>query len=643
MKKLAISILSIFALLLSSTLNADAAFEGKKHKLPVQLDAKYRVSKGTFSESEPNDTKETANKIDSISDVNGMLSDETDQDFYRFEMPYNGSFYAGAFLGESFEDMDYFVEDYDIKVYKQDGTLIAKSETESFEDEESGEYYFLQELEIELTKGTYYLSLQSSTEYSEIYEQPYMLVTGAEFETDFSISSVTTDVKSPQIVGKSIKVTANGSEKDLEYRFTVDGDVVRDFNKSNTFTWKPTKAATYKIIVEARKPNVPDAVVQKEIQYVIQNFKADFSISSFTSSLKSPQVSGKTIKFTTKTDKSGLQYQYSINGSIGQKFGTKNTYDWKPGKTGKYTVKVEVRRPEYPGTVVSKSMTYEIKDGNVKVSALTANLTSPRPTNTTVKWTASATGVDLEYKFSVYQNKKWSTLQNYSTKNYTNWKPGASGKYTVRVDVRSKASGKTAYKQESYEVFKPSSFSITSFTASKKSPQAAGTFVTFKAKTKGSYLEYRFRIHDGYSWTTVRDFGKGTSFDWTPYYTGKYKIAVDVRVRGTSKIQTKYINYDVREAPNWTMNLDYDIYFNNGYLRVVNNGYKNLSVSKIEFLNDGKVIYSYSPKNYVTIGRQSNTFYFTPNSPITKFNYDTVIKVTFTYDGITHTGLLTRY
>ena len=50
---------------------------------------------------------------------------------------------------------------------------------------------------------------------------------------------------------------------------------------------------------------------------------------------------------------------------------------------------------------------FQVHDGTVKISALKPSLSSPRPSNKTIKWTAKLHGVDLQYKFSVYSNKKW--------------------------------------------------------------------------------------------------------------------------------------------------------------------------------------------------------------------------------------------
>ncbi|RSD21129.1 pre-peptidase C-terminal domain-containing protein [Mesobacillus subterraneus] len=363
----------------------------------------------------------------------------------------------------------------------------------------------------------------------------------------------------------------------------------------------------------------------------------DFDITSFTSNLKSPQVAGKTITFTTGTSKSGLQYQYYVNNQVVQTFSTNNSFNWKPAKAGKYTIKVGVRRAENPESIIYEEISFEVKSPYVKVTSLKPSVTSPSPVSKSIKWTAAASGVDLEYKFSVKQNNKWVTIKNYSRSKYAYWKPKSSGIYQVKVNVRSKASGKSSYKITKYTVFKPSDFSITSFKSNKKSPLVEGTKIKFTASSKGKYLEYRFRVYEKGKWTTYKKYSSSKTFYWTPKAQGKYKVSVNVRQKGTTKTKTKTIVIDVRDMPSGSMEMNYNSGSNVGYFSVSNKGAKSLTITKFELVNKGKVIYSHKPKNWVTSSKKTKKFKFQPNKPLTKFNSSTYIKVTYKYDGVSHT------
>ncbi|CAM3955205.1 triple tyrosine motif-containing protein [Mesobacillus thioparans] len=591
-------------------------------------------------ESEPNNDFHEANQILAGDSILGTLSDE-DYDVYQFSMDMKGTFSAATFLGNDPEDSSYYIWDYNLAVFDGNGNEVASGNYDYFYDEDSYSYIYLRYLDVELEKGTYYVAVKAD-DYSSLGSQKYFLLTYADYKPDFSVSSITSNVASPQVEGKTITFTAKSSTIGLEYKYYVNGKQVRDFSSANTYSWKASTPGTFKIKVEARNPDYPKVIASREITYVISKYKPDFSISSISTSLKSPQILGKTITFTANTNKSGLQYQYYVDNKVVQKFGSNKTYKWKPGKIGKYKIKVGVRRTEYPNSIVFKEISYEVKDPNVKIQSLKPSLSSPSPTSKSIKWTAKATGVDLQYKFSVKQNNKWVTLKKYSSSKTYTWKPKTAGSYQIKVDIKSKASGKSASKIVKYTIFKPSAFSITSFKSSKKSPVMEGTNMNFSAKASGKYLEYRFRVYSNGYWDTYKDYSSSKSFNFTPYGSGKYKIVVDVRQKGTTKKKTKTITIDVKESPSWQMNMNYNISSNSGYFLVQNKGYKNLTVTKFEMINNGKVIYTHKPKNWIVIGKQSEYFYFYPKNPVTKFNYDTYIKVTFQYDGISHTGYLYR-
>ncbi|WP_075982994.1 triple tyrosine motif-containing protein [Bacillus massilinigeriensis] len=507
--------------------------------------AETSFSKASTNELEPNETKETATVMDLATSQSGTLTNDQDVDYYQINMPLSGTFSLSSYLGNEELDNEYFYYSYHVKIYNSLGELIKESDSDYGYDEVSDYYYYLQALDnIELEKGTYYLSVQSDNENVGIENQSYQLTPKVEYHPDFSLKSITPSVKSPYVNGKTIKLTAN-------------------------------------------------------------------------------------------SDTANLEYQFRINNTVVQSFSTNKVYQWKPSKAGKYTIKVEARKTEFPNTIVSKTLSYEIKDGKVTISSLVRDKTSPRPTSTTIKWTARASGMGLEYKFSVYKNKKWSTLQNYSTKSYAYWKPKTAGTYKVRVTVRSKVSGKSATKDSSsFTIYKPSSYSITSLKSSLKSPQKAGRTFYISGKAKGSYLEYRYRVYNGYSWYTIKDYSSSKTLYWTPYARGNYKIALDVRQKGSSRKKTKYLSFTIKDAPNFYVRYTYNYYSNYGTLYMENKGYRNLRVTKIEFKNGKSTIYSYSPKSWYFIARSYGTYYFYPKKALSKYTWGTVVRVHYTYDGI---------
>ena len=213
------------------------------------------------------------------------------------------------------------------------------------------------------------------------------------------------------------------------------------------------------------------------------------------------------------------------------------------------TYYIEVQVTDKSVNISNQPYLLLLNDGTVSITSLKANLSSPQPTNKSINWTASAMGADLQYQFSVYANNKWVTVQNYSYENTLNWQPQNPGTYKVKVTVRNTFSGKIVSKESNYTVFKPSDFSIVSFKANKKSPQTRGTKMTFSVQAKGDYLEYRYRVYDGGKWYIAQNYSSSKSYASSPYYKGKYQVAVDVRQKGTTQAKTKIITMNIKEAP----------------------------------------------------------------------------------------------
>lgn len=346
-------------------------------------------------------------------------------------------------------------------------------------------------------------------------------------------------------------------------------------------------------------------------------------------------------------------YKLKLYGSNGQVIQTSTTnedyldnekYYYQTIETtldkGTYYIEVQVTNKWTTINNEAYLLLSQFNDGTVSITSLKANASSPQPTNKTIKWTATAKGAQLEYQFSVYSNKGWTIVQNYSSENTLYWKPQNPGTYKVKVTVRNTSSGKTVSKESSYTVFKPSDFSIVSFKANKKSPQARGTKMTFTVQAKGEYLEYSFRVYDGGKWQTVKNYSSTKKYTGYPYYKGTYKVAVDVRQKGTTKVKTKVITMNIKEAPSYSMYLTYYHSSNTGKFSVHNYGKGVLTINKIQLYNGKKVIYSYSPTNWKLNPDGDKTFTFTPKNKLTKFNNSTYSKVTYTYDGIKHTAEL---
>ena len=135
-----------------------------------------------------------------------------------------------------------------------------------------------------------------------------------------SITSLTSNVASPQVTGTTVTFSAVASGGLAPYQFkwwVFDGSAWRvgqDWGTSATFNWRPTTAGDYMVAVWARnkgvKANASEALAQVPYKVTGTASTAPLSITSFTSNLISPQVTGTTITFQAVATGGEAPYQF---------------------------------------------------------------------------------------------------------------------------------------------------------------------------------------------------------------------------------------------------------------------------------------------------------------------------------------------
>jgi len=188
----------------------------------------------------------------------------------------------------------------------------------------------------------------------------------------FSINSFAANLASPQSIGNSITLTtvASGATGTSEYRFTqFDGSkwiVIKDYSTQSSVSWMPTKAGTYTLYADVKNSN--GKIVTKSLPYVIAPSITPI-INSYTASLASPQVLGKSISLTTTASGGTGTLQYRFTEFDGAKwttikdYSTQSSISWIPTKPGNYALYLDVK--DSTGKIVTKSLPYVIKTSTV--------------------------------------------------------------------------------------------------------------------------------------------------------------------------------------------------------------------------------------------------------------------------------------
>jgi hypothetical protein len=263
--------------------------------------------------------------------------------------------------------------------------------------------------------------------------------------------TLTSDIPAPQVVGSnpSFTASASGGEAPYEYQYSLwDGvswTVVRNWSQVANFIWRPAVPdADYRIVVKARSAwNTGDSEV-----YTSRSFPIFTAISSVTATpnVASPRLVGTTVTFTGAASggQGSYQFQWLVQApgapsyTVAQAWSTSSTFVWTPSLTGMHTLRVQVRNALSTGAAErSADQTYSIR-APLSVT-LSSNLSSPRPSGTTIHWSAVATGGSTpRYQWVLFDGTAWINLTSWVTTSTYDWTPAVpNANYRLGVRVRS--------------------------------------------------------------------------------------------------------------------------------------------------------------------------------------------------------------
>ncbi|MGN0537991.1 MAG: alpha-amylase family glycosyl hydrolase [Acutalibacteraceae bacterium] len=350
-------------------------------------------------------------------------------------------------------------------------------------------------------------------------------------------------------VGESTTLTAKASDAtgSVSYQFALsDGTVLQNYSSSSSYTWTPTKAGTYKVVVTAK-----DAATSKTAtSSVTITVKSVTTALTNNSTISATSITkGKSITLTGNASGGTSPYQYAMvakhstasSYTVLKNYDTTTTKTWTPSKTGTYYVQVKVK--DSNGTVVAKSFTLKVQ---AATTALTNNSTISATSITkgkSVTMTGKASGGTSPYQYAMVVRhstaSSWTTLKGYNTTATKTWTPAKTGTYTVQIKVKD-AKGTVVTKSFTLTVkdaalTNSSTISATSITK--------GSSVTMTGKASGGTSPYQYamvvRHSTASSWTTLKGYNTTATKTWTPAKTGTYTVQIKVKdASGTAVTKT---------------------------------------------------------------------------------------------------------
>ncbi|HZR26542.1 MAG TPA: S8 family peptidase [Vicinamibacterales bacterium] len=275
--------------------------------------------------------------------------------------------------------------------------------------------------------------------------------------------------------------------------------------------------------------------------------------ATITPSVAAPQNAGTTVTFTA-TGAGGVapyQYQWWVHDgtkwTMAQNWGASNTFAWTPNTTNAaYQVGVWVKSPSntgdpYAGNAQLATAAYPILTRATAV-ALTPSVAAPQNRNTTITFTAAASGgtPPYQYRYAVYDGVSWTFATNWSATATFAWTPTLlNSSYYVAAWARSNGNSTNTpevTKSIAYPIVIPTVTSLT-LSPNKTAPQLAGTSITWTATATGGIApyEYQFWLYNGSVWSALTNWTTTNTYTWTPATAnGGYYVSVWARSSGNT-------------------------------------------------------------------------------------------------------------
>ena len=375
----------------------------------------------------------------------------------------------------------------------------------------------------------------------------------------------------PRPAGTLVTFTAgaSGGIAPLQYRFvtyhaSTGWVIAQDYGTSKTYSYFPSPGQN---VVQVWVRNAGSTADYDG--YASSNFFEIVAskpvIDSFTSDVTFPVTGGTPVTFTARA--SGgigpLQYRFVTyhpdeGWTIARDYSAEQTFTFTP-PLGINVVQVWVRNAgsaaDYDAWASSGYFSIT-QSAPPRMTSLNSDTTFPAPANSTVTFSATATGGNgpLQFRYVTFHpSAGWQIAQDYSTQSWFTYLPEV-GANVVQAWVRSvdsTADFEGWMSSGFFNITSPTPPRAVALACNTTFPQASGTLVTFSGAASGGTapVEYRFvTFNSSTGWRIAQDYGPSATFSYAPA-AGNNAVQVWARSVGSTA--------------------DYEVWATSGYFAVV--------------------------------------------------------------------------
>ena len=359
-------------------------------------------------------------------------------------------------------------------------------------------------------------------------------------------------------LGKSITATAaaTGGTGSYKYAFFYKQKSqsawtkAKDYSTTKSVTITPAKATKYEVCIKVKDSNGTEA--KKYIDFEVKN--SPLTNNSTVSATKITLGNSLTAKGAASGGTTPYKYAYyykqksQSSWTTAKDFSTTTSVSIKPAKATAYEVCIKVK--DNTGTIAKKYFDITVVQGVTNTSTLSATSIA---SGKSVTANCSATGGTGYYNYAVLYKKdsqsKWTTAQDYGSKDTVTIKPASTGTYNVCIKVKD-TNGTEAKKYIDFKVTAAATALENTSTVSSTSI-VKGKSVTVTCSSTGGagsnkYAVYYKKSTDS-SWTEKQAFGTNTKVTLTLSTATVYDICTKVKdSKGT--ISKKYLAVAVNSS-----------------------------------------------------------------------------------------------